>query len=119
MLTMDLLKTVVTLRLPNTTSEPLLPESLAYYADEARGCTAEAVPTGDDDDAKIPGPSEPVCVGGDGPPSPDLADLLTHLNQGRGRLCPSHLLLSPLISTPSYGSEEQIDNDQDVGLVAK
>ena len=35
-----------------------MPESLAYYADEARGCTAEAVPTGDDDDAKIPGPSE-------------------------------------------------------------
>ena len=54
--------------LPKTTSEPLLPESLAYYADEARGCTAEAVPTGDDDDAKIPGPSEPGGV--DSPPLP-------------------------------------------------
>ena len=50
---MDLYKIFVTLWLPKTKSEPLLPESLAYYADEARGCTAEAVPTGDDDDAKI------------------------------------------------------------------
>ena len=67
-------------------SDALLPGSLAYYADEARGCTAEAVPTGDDDDAKIPGPSE---TGGRRAivPPPDLADYLTLLNQG-GRLCP-------------------------------
>ena len=32
---------------------------------------------------------------------------------------PITLLLAPRIFTPSYGSEEQIDNDQDVGLVAK
>ena len=95
-----------------------MPESLAYYADEARGCTAEAVPTGDDDDAKI---HRAVGTrGGETPPPPFpkiLADELALLDEG-GRLC-HHITACLRIFTPSYGPEEQIDNDQDVGLVAK
>ena len=61
---MDLHKTFVPFNYQRP-SESLLPGILAYYADEARGCTAEAVPTGDDDDAKIPRPSEQGGGGGE------------------------------------------------------
>ena len=98
-------------------SDALLPGSLAYYADEARGCTAEAVPTGDDDDAKIPGPSE---TGGRRAivPPPRFSRLFNP-SQSRGQIMPANYCLHHRIFRPSYGPEEQIDNDQDVGLVAK
>ena len=44
---------------------------------------------------------------------------LNSINKPGGADYAHHITACPWIFTPSYGPEEQIDNDQDVGLVAK